>query len=104
VKVATVIEPTPVAPAGDAATVRTEVLELFRACYPSPDGSDEPDATILATDPNALAIDPAPFYEALQARFRIADDPAAHPFGGFAGTVAHTIAQIADRWDGTLRD
>jgi len=88
-------KPAKTAKTADPATVRTEVLELFRACYPSPDGTDEPDATILAMDPNAFALDPAPFHETLQARFGV---------GASGGTVAHTIAQIAAAWDGTLRD
>lgn len=81
--------------------VEKEMLDAYRLFYPSP-GKPEPPAKILATDPNDFDVDPGPFYEYLEERFGVSQDPAQSYFGGFGGTIADAIAFITPRWDGTL--
>lgn len=84
------------------AKTRTTVLTLFRDCYPS----DEPesDEKILATDPNDFDMDPSMFYEYVEARFGVPQDPSNEYFGGYGGPVRDLIAFLTPRWDGKLRN
>jgi hypothetical protein len=83
------------------AKVRETVLVMFRSFFPA--NPPESDAQILETDPNDFDMDPSPFYETLQARFGLGNDPDNDYFGGFGGKIETTIANITKRWDGTLR-
>jgi hypothetical protein len=82
------------------ARVEAEVLALFRDCY----HGDESTAEILDTDPNDFDLDPSMFYELLEDRFGVPQDPANTYFGGYGGTVEATIEFLAARWDGVLHD
>ncbi len=77
------------------------VLSLFRSCYPSPDR--ETDETILETDPNDFDMDPSPFYESVEERFGVPQDPDNEYFGGYGGPIRDLIAFLTPRWDGKLR-
>ncbi len=77
------------------------VLSLFRSCYPSPDR--ETDETILETDPNDFDMDPSPFYETVEERFGVPQDPDNEYFGGYGGPIRDLIAFLTPRWDGKLR-
>jgi len=83
---------------------RAAVLATFRECYPS-DDDDEPesDDEILETDPNDYDADPSTFYEIIEERFGVAQDPSNQYFGGFGGPVRDLISFLTTRWDGTLR-
>ena len=57
----------------------------------------------LTTDPNDFDLDPVPFYEELSEMFGVPFDDTNDYFGGYGGTIEHTIGFIAERWDGKLR-
>jgi hypothetical protein len=80
---------------------RALVLTLFRNSYPSP--KKESDATILDTDRNDFDIDPSPFYEFLERRLGVPQDPENEYFGGYGGPIRDLIAFLTPRWDGKLK-
>jgi hypothetical protein len=80
------------------ARVKELVLEMFEAHYPG--DLDDP----LEIDPNDFDLDPCPFYETLSSTFGVPFDDEESNFGGFGGTLGETIAYIAARWDGELRE
>jgi hypothetical protein len=85
------------APGDRHAQLQTEILAMVRQLY-----GDRSDAQLLAMDPNEIdAMDPSMFYELLGERYGVADDPTNSYFGGFGGTISHTIDFIAAHWDGT---
>lgn len=81
----------------NAPAVKKEVLGLFEDMY----GDDAAGGgDVLAVDPNDFDLDPGPFYEMLSERFAVPFDDDNDYFGGFGGTLQHTIDFIASRWDG----
>ena len=84
------------------AEVKKLVLQMYRDFYPI--DPPEPEAKILATDPNDYDVDPSPFYETLQERFGVEHDENNEYFGGYGGKVETTIAFLTKRWDGKLRE
>ena len=78
------------------AQVQKLVLELWEDIY----GDDMEVAEILETDPNDFDLDPSMFYELLQEKLGVPYDDEDDYFGGYGGTVAKTIAFLAERWDG----
>lgn len=83
------------------AKTRALVLTMFRECFASDE--EESDETILATDPNDFDADPSTFYEYVEARFAVPQDPSNEYFGGYGGPVRDLVAFLAPRWDGKLR-
>jgi hypothetical protein len=82
-------------PSDHHAKVAQHVLHLYQSTI-------DPDAelaTVLSVDPNDFDLDPSPFYEALEATFKV-EDPSKHEFAGYGGTLKQTIEFIAARWKG----
>ena len=77
------------------ALVKERVLALFEDMY-----GDEAGVVTLAIDPTDFDLDPGPFYERLSETFDVPFDDERAPFGGFGGSLGHTIEHIAARWDG----
>lgn len=78
---------------------RIAVLAAFRDCYPG----DESDEEILEIDPNDFDVDPSMFYEFVEERFGVPQDPSNQYFGGYGGPVRDLISFLTTRWDGKLR-
>jgi hypothetical protein len=76
------------------------VLAIFRQCYPG----DDTEAQILATDPNEYDMDPSMFYEVVEARTGVPQDPKNEYFGGYGGPIRDLVAFLTPRWDGKLRE
>ena len=76
------------------------VLAIFRQCYPG----DDTDAQILGTDPNDYDMDPSMFYEVVEARMGVPQDPKNEYFGGYGGPIRDLIAFLTPRWDGNLSE
>lgn len=73
------------------------VFFIFRGCYGGANFSSIED--VLAIDPNEWDVDPAPFYETLDAVFGVAD-PQKSYFDGYGGRVRDTVDFITKRWKG----
>jgi len=74
------------------------VLAIFRQCYPG----DDTDAQILETDPNEYDMDPSMFYEVVEARMGVPQDPKNEYFGGYGGPIRDLVAFLTPRWNGEL--
>jgi len=82
------------------AKTQKAVLAIFRECYPG----DDTDAEILATDPNEYDMDPSMFYEVVEDRMGVPQDPKNEYFGGYGGPIRDLVAFLTPKWDGTLND
>ena len=80
------------------AKTQKAVLAIFRECYPG----DDTDAQILETDPNEYDMDPSMFYEVVEARMGVPQDPKNEYFGGYGGPIRDLIAFLTPRWNGEL--
>ena len=80
------------------AKTQKAVLAIFRQCYPG----DDTDAQILETDPNEYDMDPSMFYEVVEARMGVPQDPKNEYFGGYGGPIRDLVAFLAPRWNGEL--
>jgi hypothetical protein len=89
--------------ANKRAKVLDDVVALVRKIY-----RDRPrsEAQILTFDPNEVdELDPNLLYELLVARYGVPFDDSKDYFGGYGGTIGHTIDFLTARWDGkTLND
>jgi hypothetical protein len=81
------------------ARTQKAVLDLFRGIYPG----DESDEEILDIDPNDFDMDPSMFYEMLEERLGVPQDPDNEYFGGYGGPIRDLIAFLTPRWDGKIR-
>ena len=82
------------------AKTQKAVLAIFRQCYPG----DDTDAQILETDPNEYDMDPSTFYEVVEARMGVPQDPKNEYFGGYGGPIRDLIAFLTPRWNGELAE
>jgi len=80
------------------AKTQKAVLAIFRSCYPG----DDTDAEILAIDPNEYDMDPSMFYEVLEDRMGVPQDPKNEYFGGYGGPIRDLVAFLTPRWNGKL--
>lgn len=82
------------------AKTQKAVLAIFRECYPG----DDTDAQILATDPNEYDMDPSMFYEIVEDRMGVPQDPKNEYFGGYGGPIRDLVAFLTPKWNGELND
>lgn len=80
------------------AKTQKAVLAIFRECYPG----DDTDAQILATDPNEYDMDPSMFYEVIEDRMGVPQDPKNEYFGGYGGPIRDLVAFLTPKWNGEL--